>query len=150
MYSGTVRTEEEKRIVFDWSKAWFIRDKFKGQKIAIFYKFQAEYQMLKDIFKESITNSITEFDTTDKNIALQIISGREGISLKNAESLVFLNIDFSAVSYWQARDRMTTKDRTESNVYWIFSKGGIEQSIYETVIKKKDYNLKVFKSENGI
>lgn len=150
MYSGTIRTELENRVIIDYTKADFIKEKFKDQKIAIFYKFKAEWNMLKNVFGESITRDVSEFDTTNKNIALQIVSGREGISLKNAESLVFLNIDFSAVSYWQARDRMTTKERAESNIYWIFSRGGIEESIYKTVLQKKDYNLKVFQSENGI
>ncbi|HUT86222.1 MAG TPA: hypothetical protein VMW66_05245, partial [Elusimicrobiales bacterium] len=91
-----------------------------------------------------------EFNTTDKNIALQIVSGREGISLKNADYLVFYNIDFSATSYWQGRDRMTTKDRLKNKVYWIFSEGGIEQKIYRQVIKKKSFTSSIFKKEYGI
>jgi hypothetical protein len=71
------------------------------------------------------------------NIALQIVSGREGISLKNADYLVYYNIDFSATSYWQSKDRMTTKDRLNNNVYWIFAKDGIEYDIYKAVTKKK-------------
>jgi hypothetical protein len=76
---------------------------------------------------------------------LQIVSGREGVSLRNAEYLVFYNIDFSATSYWQARDRMTTKDRRYNKVYWIFSDKGIEKSIYKTVKSKKNFTLKHFK-----
>ena len=63
------------------------------------------------------------------------------------ESLVYYNIDFSATSYWQSRDRMTTKDRLKNEVYWIFSKGGIESEIYKAVIKKKDYTLTHFKRD---
>ena len=70
---------------------------------------------------------------------------REGISLKMADYLVYYNIDFSATSYWQSKDRMTTKDRLRNNVYWIFSKGGIEDDIYKAVTKKKDYTLNHFK-----
>ncbi len=98
--------------------------------------------------KEYLTTDLSEFDTTNKSIALQIVSGREGISLKKADALVYFNIDFSATSYWQSRDRMTTKDRLESDVYWIFAKGGIERDIYKTVIEKKDYTLNHFKKNN--
>jgi hypothetical protein len=42
---------------------------------------------------------------------------------------------------------MTTKDRLESDVYWIFSKGGIEQDIYKAVVKKKDYTVRHFKKD---
>ena len=90
---------------------------------------------------------LSEFNSTNKTIALQIVSGREGISLKNAKALVYYNIDFSATSYWQSRDRMTTKERLESDVYWIFAEGGIEKDIYKAVIKKKDYTLSHFKRD---
>ena len=42
---------------------------------------------------------------------------------------------------------MTTKDRLNNNVYWIFSKGGIEDQIYKAVIGKKDYTLNHFRKD---
>jgi len=60
---------------------------------------------------------------------------------------VYYNIDFSATSYWQSRDRMTTKDRLENKIYWIFSNGGIEDMVYKAVSKKKDYTLSHFKRD---
>ena len=74
-------------MVLDYSKAEFIKDYFKNKKIAIFYKFTAELEALKIIFDDSITTSIDEFKKTKKNIALQIVSGREGISLKKLNIL---------------------------------------------------------------
>jgi hypothetical protein len=134
-------------MVLDLSKAEFIKRHFKGIKIGIFYKFKEELNALKEVFGNDICQDLECFNTTDKNIALQIVSGREGISLRNAECLVYYNIDFSATSYWQSRDRMTTQDRKDSFVYWIFSKGGIEKDIYKAVIKKKDYTLAHFKRD---
>ena len=145
--SGTVRCDSGKHLIVDYSKAEMIKDKFKGQKIGIFYKFIAELEALKKVFSEDLCFSVDEFDSTDKNIALQIVSGREGISLKNAESLVFMNIDFSATSYWQARDRMTTIDRLNSDVYWIFSDIGMEIKILNAVSEKKNYTLSHFKTQ---
>ena len=144
--SGTCKFEDGTSKVIDLSKANFIFDKFKGVKIAIFYKFKEEYNALSQVFGgKNLTNDVEEFDNTDKCIALQIVSGREGISLKNAKYLVYYNIDFSATSYWQSRDRLTTMQRQSNEVFWIFSKGGIELDIYKTVLKKKDYTLKIFK-----
>ena len=94
-----------------------------------------------------LTTDLEEIKHTDKSIALQIVSGREGISLKEADCLVYYNIDFSALSYWQSRDRMTTKDSLQNDVYWIFSEGGIESKIYKAVSKKKDYTLRHFKKD---
>jgi len=150
MYSGTIKFEDGTFKVIDHSKAKFIRDYFQGKKIGIFYKFIAEYKALKDVFGDMLTNDLDEFNNTDKHIALQIVSGREGISLKNADYLVYYNIDFSATSYWQSRDRLTTMDRLSNDVYWVFSDGGIEGKIYKAVTKKKSFTSSVFKQEYGI
>ena len=147
LFSGTVKLENGKRMITDLSKAKFIRTEFKNQKIGIFYKFKAEYEALKEVYGDDLTNDLNEFKTTDKNIALQVVSGREGISLKEADCLVNYNIDFSALSYWQSRDRMTTKDSIQNDVYWIFSEKGIEEKIYRAVTKKKDYTLKHFEKD---
>tara|TARA_R100001440_G_scaffold26542_4_gene43416 strand:- start:17325 stop:18557 length:1233 start_codon:yes stop_codon:yes gene_type:complete len=147
MCSGTVKFESGNSITLDYSKAKFIHNYFKNEKIAIFYKFTQEYKALKEIFNDKITNDLQEFKTTDKCIALQIVSGREGISLRQATSLVYYNIDFSATSYWQSRDRMTTKNRETNNIFWIFSQDGIEKDIYKAVVKKKDYTLSHFKRD---
>ena len=145
--SGTIKFESGNSMVLDYSKAQFIKQKFKGKKIAIFYKFKEELNALQEIFNDSLCVDLEEFNNTSKHIALQIVSGREGISLKEADALVYYNIDFSATSYWQSRDRMTTKTRLKNEVYWIFSKKGIEKDIYKAVIKKKDYTLRHFKRD---
>lgn len=149
LYSGTIKFESGKSMVIDYSKAEFIHSKFNDKKIAIFYKFKEEYNALKQVFKDLLTDDLSEFDNSNKNIALQIVSGREGISLKNAEYLVYYNIDFSATSYWQSRDRLTTMDRLNNNVYWIFAENGIEDKIYKTVLNKKDYTLNHYKHDRA-
>jgi len=136
-----------KLSAIDTTKAEFIRMKFAGKKIGIFYKFKEELNVLKQVFGDNLTTELTTFEDTNKSIALQIVSGREGISLRNADYIVYYNIDFSATSYWQSRDRMTTKDRTNNTVYWVFSKGGIERDIYKAVSKKKDYTVNHFKKD---
>ena len=147
LYSGTIKFEDGTYRVIDTSKAEFIKEKFKGYKIGIFYKFVAELEMLKSVFGNDLTTDLNEFNSTDKNIALQIVSGREGISLSKANYLVFFNIDFSAVSYFQARDRLTTMSRKENTIFWVFSKGGIEEKIYKAVQNKKDYTNDTFKRD---
>tara|TARA_R110002049_G_scaffold216078_3_gene387533 strand:+ start:4829 stop:6070 length:1242 start_codon:yes stop_codon:yes gene_type:complete len=145
--SGTIKFESGKSQVLCYNKANFIRNKFFGKKIAIFYKFKAELEALKEAYEDSLCETLKEFTNTNKTIALQIVSGREGISLRQAEALVYYNIDFSATSYWQSRDRMTTKEREENKIYWVFSKTGIEKDIYKAVVKKKDYTLNHFKKD---
>tara|TARA_R110002012_G_scaffold315569_2_gene529518 strand:- start:947 stop:2173 length:1227 start_codon:yes stop_codon:yes gene_type:complete len=147
IYSGTVKFESGAAQILDLSKAKFIKSQFNKKKIGIFYKFKQELKALKRVFQDNLTTDLEEFVNTSKSIALQIVSGREGISLRQADCLVYYNIDFSATSYWQSRDRMTTKERLKSDVFWIFSEGGIEDQIYKAVVNKKDYTLNHFKKD---
>jgi hypothetical protein len=148
--SGTCRFEDGTSKIIDYSKTEYIKENFKDYKIGIFYKFKEELNMLQEVLKDKLTTDLNEFNSTDKWIALQFISGREGISLKQADYIVALNIDFSATTYFQFKDRMTTMERKENQLFWIFSKGGIEQKIYKTVLLKKDYTLNIFKKDAGI
>jgi hypothetical protein len=148
IWSGTVKFESGNSTVLDKRKGEFIKEHFKGQKIGIFYVFKEEYNLLLEVFgADNLTNDLDEFNATKKNIALQVVSGREGISLRAADALVFYNIAFSAVSYWQARDRLSGIDRKQNKVYWIFSRNGIEKKIYKAVQDKKNYTLSVFKKD---
>lgn len=146
LFSGTIKLEDGSSKTVDNSKAEFIKQKFVGYKIAIFYVFKQELEMLKQTFGDNLTTSLDEFNITNKNIALQVVSGREGISLKNADFLVMFNIQFSATSYWQSRDRMTTLDREKNKVFWVFAENGLEHYIYTTVLNKRSYTIKHYKS----
>jgi len=149
--SGTIKFESGNTMVIDTAKAEFIKSHFKGEKIAIFYKFKAELEMLQSVFN-NLVYDVEDFKNIENSIfASQILSGREGINLSNADSLIFINIDFSATSYLQARDRLSSMSRTkENNVYWLFSHKGIEEKIYQTVQKKEDYTLSYFKKDYGV
>jgi hypothetical protein len=152
IYSGSVIVDEPERraAAFDHTKAEFIRDTFQNcRKFAIYYKFIAEAVILQWVFAGRIFTDPHAFaEVTDGVFISQIQSGREGINLSTAEALVFYNIDFSAVSYWQARARLQTKDReAEAKIYWVFAEGGIEHKIYKAVMDKKDYTLDHFKKD---
>jgi X-X-X-Leu-X-X-Gly heptad repeat protein len=144
--SGTIKYEDGTTQIIDDSKALFIKENFKNNKIAIFYNFIAELEMLKNTIGSKLTTDLEEFNNTDKWIALQIQSGREGVSLANADALIMFNIQFSAVSYFQSKERLATINRLNNKVYWIFSKGkdSIERKIYNVVKKKKNFTTSIF------
>lgn len=149
-FGGTIKFESGNRKVIDPSKAEFVKNHFAGKKIAIFYYFIAEFQMLKDVFGDTLTDNLQEFNTTDKHIALQQVRGAEGISLKAADVLVFINFGFSCVKYQQSIDRLTTMDRKTNDVYFIMAQDGIEEKVYKTLQKKRDYSAKIFLKDYGI
>jgi hypothetical protein len=155
IFSGTVIVDEPTRLAkaFDYTKVKYIKEKFAGQKIAIYYKFIAEEMAIRYVFgSENLTTEATVFnESTNLVFISQIQSGREGVNISSADALIFVNIDFSAVSYWQARARIQTKDRVkEANINWIFAKNGIEDKIYEAVMNKKDYTTYHFKKDFNI
>ena len=151
IYSGTVIVDEPEQLhkVLDYTKAEFIKQHFAGKKIAIFYKFKSEYAALLWVFDKKITFDAEQFNNSEDLVFVsQIVSGREGLNLSSADALVFYNIDFSAVSYWQSRARIQTKDRIkESKIYYVFAEKGIEDKIYKAVMDKKDYTLSHFKKD---
>jgi len=154
VHSGSVIVWNEdedapkKSIILNKNKAITIKDFFKNKKIAIFYKFQAEFEILKSVFDNYTDNQFEFNNSTDKVFIGQITSCREGINLATADHLVFYNISFSALDYWQTINRFQAQDRKDACViYWVFSKNGIEEKIYEAVKQKKDYTLQYFKKD---
>jgi len=149
--SGTVIDEDGDGHIISLNKAIRINEMFVGQKIAVYYKFQAELDMLKKVFT-NWTVSPEEFQASpDSTFLGQFLSAREGIRLDTADAIVFLNIDFSYLSYAQARNRIASKERTkEAVLYWVFSEEGIEDKIYKMVCKKKDYTNYHFKKHYNV
>lgn len=149
IYSGTVLSENGEFICFDDTKAKFIAEKFVGKKIAIFYKFRAELELIRWAFKGQITDSPEEFSRRhDLTFVGQIQSSREGTNLSAADALVYYNIDFSHLSYIQSRARMQTKEQQKAcELYWVFAEDGIEEKIYERVTAKQDYQLSYFRKD---
>ena len=151
IWSGTCKFESGNSMVIDTSKAEFIKKHFAGSKLAMMYIFKEELNLISQVFgADNITNDLDEFNSTDKHFVGQVVSSREGISLKAADYLVMYNIQHSAVSYFQAKDRLTTIDRPNNEVFWIFSNGGIEEKIYKVVKAKKRYTTNIFKKDYSL
>ena len=143
--NGTIIFDSGNSMILDKSKAEFVKTYFSGKKLAMFYNFKKEYELIREVFGyENVTDKLDEFNNTDKHIALQQVSGCEGISLKAADCLVFYNWGYSGKNYIQARDRLTTIDRKENSVYFVMSKKSLTEKIYKTIIKKKRYSDKTF------
>ena len=157
LYSGTVLfdsgTEINDGLILDDTKVKWVLDKFNGRKIAIYYKFRAEAVMIEVACKLhglTITNDAEHFNKTDISCIYisQFVSGREGVNLSSADALICINIDFSAITYFQVRARLQSKDRTRTaEVHWVFAEGGIEDRIYKAVSNKKNYTLSYFKKD---
>jgi hypothetical protein len=154
LHSGTILLDEvpdEKRqaLVLSDAKARFIADNWPTEKLVIFYQFKAELLAIQSVLGDRITTDLKEFQNSNKSCAFQVVSGREGVDLSLGQIIVFYNISHSAVSYFQARDRLTTSSRRESHIYWLFScfdqEPGLEKEIYDVVMSKKKYTVNHFR-----
>jgi hypothetical protein len=141
--NGTIKFESGKSMILNTRKAEFIRDYFEGKKLAIFYYYVEELELLKLVFPNS-TSDLNEFNTTNKHYIGQQYSSSMGINLSKAHCLVFYNFGFSGTNFIQSIDRLTTKDRKENDVFFIFGKDSLTENIYKTVSQKKNFTLKQY------
>ena len=151
IYSGTVITENHGAVIFDRSKALYIRDHFAGRKIAVLYCFNAEGDMLRAAFAGRHTDSPEIFNTDPNAVYIgQVQASREGVNLSSADDLIFIGIDYSALSYIQGRDRASYFGRDRANrVHFIFAERSVEPRVYRSVKEKQTYTLKHFDKDRG-
>ena len=141
--SGTIKFESGNSMVLDNSKALFIAEHFKGKKLAIFYYYIEEFHLLQFAFPNHTTD-IDEFNQTDKHYIGQQYSSAMGINLSSADCLVFFNFGFSGTNYIQSIDRLTTINRNENDVYFIYGKDSLTEKIHKVIKQKKTFTLKQF------
>jgi hypothetical protein len=152
IYSGTVITEAHGAVIFDRSKANYIRDHFAGRKLAILYCFNAEGDMLRKAFADTCTDSPETFNADPSATYIgQVQASREGVNLSTADDLIFIGIDYSALSYLQGRDRASYLGRNRANrVHFIFAARGIEPRVYAQVRDKQNYTTAHYAADRGI
>jgi len=146
--NGTVIFESGNSQTLDKSKAEFIKNQFKGKKIAIFYYYKEELELLKTVF-DNHTTDLSEFNATDKVYIGQQYANALGVNLSKADCLVFYNFSFSGTNFIQSIDRLSTVNRLENKVYFVFPKGSLTEKIFKVVQKKKRFTEKMFIKEYG-
>lgn len=153
IFNGTVIIEGDNNkteaIVLSDFKARAIKEHFKGRKIAIMYYYKQELEVLKSVFQDDLTVCLDEFNSTDKNFAIQQ-SSTEGTNISAADCLVYYNFGFSGKNWVQSRDRLTIRERATNDVYIVQEGGGISEKIYKAVNQKKSYNIRSFKNDYAI
>lgn len=148
--SGSVIDESGVAHTTDYTKALYIREHFAGRKIAIFYIFQQELELLKKVFPNHTTIPEEFQRSSDKVFLGQVRSVREGVRLDSADALIFYNLEYSYLSYEQGKNRLSSKERTKpANVYFLCTENGIDADILEAVRAKTDFTASYFVSKHG-
>lgn len=150
--SGSVIDETGRHILTDYSKAQFIRKRFEGRKIAIFYVYQSEADLLRKTFP-NWTDSPEQFQaSSDRSMVFigQVRSAREGVRLDLADALIFYNLEYSYLSYEQGKNRLSSKERSKpADIYFVVSDCGIESDILEAVRGKQDFTASFYRHKYG-
>jgi len=141
--SGSIIFESGNVGKLDNSKALYIKNNIKG-KLAIFYYFKEELNILLDEFGDLATTDLKEFNTTDKHFIGQQYSNAMGVNLSKADKLVYYNFGFSGTQYIQSLDRLTIKDRKETEVNFILANNTLDKKIWEVIEQKKNFTLKIY------
>ena len=141
--SGTIIFDSGNTGIIDNSKAIYIKENFNG-KLAIFYYFKQELEMLLDVFGNAATTDLNEFNITDKHFIGQQYSSAMGINLSKADKLIYLNFGFSGTNFVQSLDRLTIKERKITEVYFILAKNTLDLQILKVIEKKKNFTIKSY------
>lgn len=148
--SGTVIDENGGHHITDTSKAEYVKARFQGRRIAIFYVYQSEAELLKEVFPDwTDTPEVFQAQEGCSKVFLgQVRSAREGVRLDRADALIFYNLEYSFLSYEQGRNRLMSKERAgEARVYFLCSDCGIEADILDAVHHKADFTVSYFRAK---
>lgn len=148
LIGGTVITEDGIGRILSNYRAEYILNNYKNKKIAIFYTYRAERQMLLNTIP-NIVETPEEFNTIKDSVFIgQIKSASEGVNLSSAEYLIFMSIMYSGTAYVQALDRASYKGRlTPPKIVFILSENGIDLKIINAVRNKQVYNTQLFRKQ---
>lgn len=149
--SGTVIALKNNLVeykILDDYKVNYICKNYIGKKLAIFYLYASEGEMLKNRFVNWTSDPIV-FNSNKQTIFIsQFQSGGRGINLSAADVIIFFNIHFSSELYQQARQRGQEQNKSKATeLHWLFSDVGIERKIYSKVINKQSYTLSYFRKD---
>lgn len=153
--SGSVIGENQTHLLSDHKCRMIRIVQMAYPKLAVYYKYIGERDLIMNAFPGRITADADEFNASkDKIYAGQYLSKREGLDLRTADALIMYNIDFAYLSYEQTKNRIMNMFRdTQPVMIWLFSSypnrkgkpGSIERQIYEAVCKKKNYTASHYK-----
>lgn len=123
-------------------------------RVIIFYNFNNEHDVLTKLCKKLKRKAFTcngnvkqvdDFKQHDKSILLvQYRAGATGLNLQFCNKVVYFTPPLSSNLYEQSKARTWRVGQKSKCTYWIL-KSGVECDILNSLDKKQDYNIKLFK-----
>lgn len=125
-------------------------------RVIIFYNFNNEHDVLTKLCKKLKRKAFTcngnvkqvdEFKKCEKSVLLcQFQAGATGLNLQFCNKVVYFTPPLSSNLWEQSKARTWRVGQNQKCTYWILQ-SGIECDILNSLDKKQDYTLKLFRNE---
>lgn len=144
---GTIKVDDKLSLIVSNHKVNYIKENLgNDEKIVILCNYIKE----RDLLLTRLTNSTDEVEKF-KNGNYKYFIGHiktfsEGVDFSYADSMIIYSLNFSATTYLQSKERLANKKRTKPIVvHYLFTKGGIDEHIYQAVSNKMNFTSSYYK-----
>lgn len=128
-------------------------------RLIIFYNFTKEKDLIVDLCKKlkkpySIINGeikdLEAYTTNDDSITIvQYQAGAMGLNLQQANKIIYFTLPLSSELFEQSKKRIHRIGQNDTCFYYyLLTKGTIEESIYKTLMMRKDYTNELYREGN--
>lgn len=126
-----------------------------NDRVVIFYSFNKELEQLKNLCEKlkkpiSVINGsnkdLNNYKTKDSAVVLvQYQAGAMGLNLQLSNKIIYYSLPLSSELFEQSKKRTHRIGQKRSCFYWyLITKDSIEEDIFETLKKRKDFTDKLF------
>lgn len=126
-------------------------------RLVIFYNFNAELEIIKKIIGNDrpisiingSTKDLTNYERYNNCITLvQYQAGAMGINLQLSNKIIYYSLPLSSEIFEQSKKRIHRLGQSKPCFYYILvAENTIEEIIYNTLLTRNDYTLKLFESD---
>lgn len=147
MTGGTfIPAEQVPGIIIDRAKAEALLKAFPDQRVGVFYRYQAEGRLLREVLTDW-TDSPEDFEDGKARWFLgQLQSASQGVRLASADALAIYSLDWSSTIYWQVRDRLQVMERERpAEVFYLLARDTMDHEVLKALRAKKDFTLRYYR-----
>lgn len=127
-----------------------------NDRLIVFYNFNEEFRRLKNIVENckkplSVINGETKdlepYENEDNSVTLvQYQAGAMGLNLQKANKIVYFTLTDKSELFEQSKKRIHRIGQSQTCFYYLMMcRNSIEEAVYETLQKRKDFNDELFK-----
>lgn len=122
-------------------------------RVIVFYNFTEELARLKAVIGErpcSVVNGqikdLSAYESEENAVVfVQYQAGSMGLNLQKATHIIYYTLPLSSMHFEQSKKRIHRIGQANTCFYYtLICKGSVEEKIFETLKKRKDYTEKLF------